>query len=73
VTVADLHLSQSETADGGDPLCVEKDEEAGDAISELRVVVAKQPSGLFPTGLGVDDAGGGHPADGRVLQNGQLL
>jgi hypothetical protein len=56
VRVVEVNAVEGEAADVGWPLGVEQDEQAGDAVFESEGVVAEQSAGVFPAGLGVDDA-----------------
>src|SRR5947209_1358276 len=71
--VIGVDVAQGEAADGRGPLGVEQDEEPGDAVFGVKGCVVEQPAGLFPAGLGVDDAGRAAPPGGWEVQAGQLL
>ena len=68
-----VDVAEGEAADDRRPLGVEEDEEPGDAVFGIEACVVEQPAGLFPAGLGVDDAGRAAPPGGGEIQAGQLL
>ena len=65
-----MDVVEGEAADRGGPLGVEQHEQAGDAVLGFEGVVVQQPAGLFPAGLGVDDAGGAAPPGRREAPGG---
>jgi hypothetical protein len=68
-----LDVAEGEPADRRGLLGVEEDEQAGEAVFGLEAVVAEQPAGACPAGLGVDDAGGATLSGGSEVQAGQLV
>src|ERR1039457_6242793 len=66
-------MVEGESADGGRTLCVEQDEEPGDAVFGLDCGVVEQALGLVPACLGVDGPGRAAPFRGREFQGGELL
>jgi hypothetical protein len=73
LAVCGLDMAEGEAADRRRSLSVEEDEQASEAVFGFEAVVVEQPAGLFPAGLGVDDAGGTAPPGGREVQAGQLV
>ena len=68
-----VNVVEGEAADRGGALGVEENEQPGDAILGFDGVVMEQTTGLFPAGLGVDDAAGSVPADRGEVKIGNLL
>jgi hypothetical protein len=66
-------VREGEPGDGGDPLRVEEDEQAGDAVGGVEGVIIEQPTGLVPALVGIDDPARPGPAGRRQLQFGELL
>jgi hypothetical protein len=67
------HVADREPADGRGPLGVEQDQQAGDAVFGLEVLVVQQGAGLVPAGFGVDDAGRAYPADRGEVEGCQFV
>src|SRR5205823_8384672 len=68
-----VNVVEGEAADRGGPLCVEQDEQPGDAVFGFDGVVVEQPARLLPAGFGVDDAGRAVPFGGGEVEAGQLV
>lgn len=73
VGVAGFDVVEGESADRGGGLRVEDNEQSGDAILRLKVIVVEQPTCLLPACLSVDLTGRSVPTDGGELQGRQLL
>jgi len=66
-------VGEGEAAEGGGPLGVEQDEQAGDAVVGLDGVVVQQPASLLPAALCVQDPGRSCPSARGEFEGSEFL